>query len=323
MHVRRLFIHVGPAKTGTSAVQHVLRQHDNSRIIYPKIGLWADGSHHNLVFNFYGNFSRPEIIRADVGEMFDQIGGEARASDRDVLISSEGLIGRDVGALIRALLPHLGDGPWQPEILLACRDHFERAASLYNQRVKDALVRERSEPDDFLLRHLRELTYAPIMAMLTEHGFPVVALNYHPSADFVRRFLRHVGANDLSLVDERRNVSLSPKGLIATFAANQIAETADERLRYFTALRRLRPFFAPSLFIFGPQAAAEAEIRFHEDRQFLLAEFGVALPAPDIGDRQPKFSIDAKELQDIEAATRDLGPAGEAIVAVACRYLRP
>ncbi|MBV9584077.1 MAG: hypothetical protein JO213_04230 [Alphaproteobacteria bacterium] len=306
--VRKLLIHVGPAKTGTSAVQHVLRQHDNSLIVYPKVGLWADGAHHNLVFNFYGDFGRPEIIREDVGEMLERIGAEARASGRDVLISSEGLIGRDVGALIGSLLAHASPGEWRPEIVFACRDHFERAASLYNQRVKDNVFRERREPDKFLLGHLAELTYAPIAAELRTYGFP--------------SFLDYVGASDLDFVEERRNVSLSRKGLIATLAANHVAESFDERLRYFTALRRLRPFFAPSQFIFGPEAAARAEIQFRQDRQFLAAEFGVALPAPDIDNQPGRFAIDQRDLKDIEEATADLGPAGEAIVAVARRYLR-
>ena len=51
---RTLYLHVGPRKTGTSALQHILRNHDNSIVVYPKVGLWGDGSHHGLVFRFFG-----------------------------------------------------------------------------------------------------------------------------------------------------------------------------------------------------------------------------------------------------------------------------
>jgi hypothetical protein len=76
----KVFIHVGPPKTGTSAVQHVMRTHDNSQVLYPKVGLWADGSHHNLAFNFYQDFQRPEAVRSDIVAMFALIGVRVRSS---------------------------------------------------------------------------------------------------------------------------------------------------------------------------------------------------------------------------------------------------
>jgi len=80
---RTLFFHVGPAKTGTSAVQYVLQRHDNSAVIYPKVGLWADGSHHNLVLNYFGEYGRPEVVREDPAELLARIGKEARRSTRE------------------------------------------------------------------------------------------------------------------------------------------------------------------------------------------------------------------------------------------------
>jgi hypothetical protein len=45
-------------KTGTSAIQYVLQEHDNSVVIYPKGGLWAGGSQRNLIFNFHRDVPR-------------------------------------------------------------------------------------------------------------------------------------------------------------------------------------------------------------------------------------------------------------------------
>src|SRR5215469_18919344 len=101
---RTLFLHVGPAKTGTSAVQHFLQRHDNSVVIYPKVGLWADGSHHNLVLNYFGEYARPELVREDPAKLIVRIGDEARGSTRDIVISSEVLAGRkDIAQFVAAL----------------------------------------------------------------------------------------------------------------------------------------------------------------------------------------------------------------------------
>ncbi len=319
--VRRLFIHAGPPKTGSSAVQHIFRTHDIPSVMYPKVGLWADGSHHNLMLNFYRDFNRPEVTQTDIHEMFEAIGADARRTSHNMLISSEGLVARDVGALIRALLPYLGGARWEPEILIVCREHFEICASSYNQRVKDAVVLERRGPDDFLAED--RFAYAPIVRKLRASGFPVTALNYHPAEDFVQRFLSHIGVSDARPIDnERRNISLSVKGLIATLAANNVAQTAADRHRCDSAIRRLRPFFAPSGFIFGREAAEAAELRFRDDRRFLSDEFGIELPSGDLAARQNGFFIDRRELEEIAAVTRDLGPEGSAIVAFASRYLR-
>jgi hypothetical protein len=321
--VRKLFVHVGPSKTGTSAVQHVLRTHDNSSVIYPKVGLWADGAHHNLVFNFYQDFTHPQVVRSDIHRLFAEIAAEASRYGGDLLISSELLAHHDVGALIRALLPWLGGGPWDPEILVVCREHFGTASSTYNQRVKDAVVLERREPDAFLQGYAAQLVYAPLITELRRSGVPITALNYHPIEDFVERFLRHVGfAGREPILNELRNVSLSIKGLVATLAANNVAQTLADRDRHFAALRRqIRPFFAPSRFIFGRAAAEAADLGFRDDRLFLFEEFGIRLPAVDLAAQQDMFCINDRELNEIAIATADLGPEGEAIVAFARRYL--
>src|SRR5450432_1492183 len=100
---RTLFLHVGPAKTGTSAIQAVLRSRRDCGVFYPKTDLWSDCAHHNLILNFMGNHNRPELVRRDAGEMLDEIGEEVRKSDQDILISSEILAGaKDIGRFIEA-----------------------------------------------------------------------------------------------------------------------------------------------------------------------------------------------------------------------------
>jgi hypothetical protein len=321
---RKLFIHAGPAKTGTSAIQHILREHDNSVVIYPKVGLWADGSHHNLVLNFYEEYRRPEMMRCDTELLLAQIAEETAKSDLAVVISSEILAGRnDVERFIRALMPLVNCAPEDVEILLLCREHFERAASLYNQRVKDAVTSETRGPDKFLTAQVRNLRYAPMLRRLDKSGFRVTALNYHPAGDCVPRFLRHIGFSDAQLPAARaRNVSLSTKGLVATLAANRAARTSGERQRFSEALKAMRGMFAPSRFIFGRDAAVAADAIFDEDRRFLRDRLNLTLPAPDIATQECTFFLTGGELDDVASAVQGIGDAGDTIVEIARRHVR-
>jgi hypothetical protein len=321
---RKLFMHLGPPKTGTSAVQHALRSYESTSLLYPQVGLWRDGSHHGLIYNFFGDFGRPEVERADISSMLAAICTQAAADpSKNLLISSEILLNYDVGVFADALLSGLGHADWQPEILFVCRDHFEVASSLYNQRVKDSVFLERRTPDQFLEDHLFSLQYAPLIRRMRNIGIPLTILNYHPAEDFLFRFLSYVGFGPMQgVVNQKRNVSLSVKGLIGTLAANVVAETIADRDRYFEAIRRMRPFFEPSRFIFGVGIVEAAFQHFSEDRLFLVEECNLALPPPFSEIPESKFSIEEEELGEIAAVTSGLGEAGRAIIAVCSRYVR-
>jgi hypothetical protein len=116
-------VHLGPRKTGTSAIQSALRAHDNSIVIYPKVGLWGDGSHHGLVFSFFGEQRKPrqkDLEKYDLKLLLDRLADEARDNARDILISSETLAGsgRNFEAFILALLHYLNMMAVDVEILV-------------------------------------------------------------------------------------------------------------------------------------------------------------------------------------------------------------
>jgi hypothetical protein len=320
---RKLFVHVGPAKTGTSAIQYVLSRQDNTQLVYPKIGLWADGSHHNLVFNFFGDYRRPEVVRENATELLARIRDDAAKAPGNVVISSENFAGRDAGSFINALRSALGGLVDQAEIIFVCREHISLAASLYNQSVKDFFSCERRSPNEFLRERALFMRYRPEIERLQQTGFPVRVINYHPSDDLVLRFLRYVGFTALEGVkNEARNVSLSVKGLIGTLAVNNTAGSAEERADGFAALRKMRKFFAPSRFIFAPQTMQVVEPLLAEDRQYLHERFGIELPVPASGEMEDMFHLSASELQEIEAACVPLGGQARKIIDFAARYLR-
>jgi hypothetical protein len=317
----RLFVHVGPPKTGTSAIQHVLRTHDDSSVVYPKVGLWRDGAHHNLVFNFFEDFARPEVERADAAGLFAAIGAHARATRRNVVISSEALIGRDVGAFTRALVPYLGMAPADAAIIVVCREHFGRAASLYNQRVKDPFYNETRSPGTYLRQSASGLCYMPMLEQLTCSGVAVEVINYHPAQDLVPRFLRHVGFNaQIVPAGEARNTSMSVKGLVATLAINTLARDGDHRAALFDVVRRMRQFYASSRFIFDHDAAAKVAPVFDQDRDALRRAHGIALPTIELGEQTDMFCLTRAERDDIAAVCGRLGEDGDRIAAFADNY---
>lgn len=60
--IRTLYLHCGPPKTGTSAIQAHLR--DNAchpDLLYPQAGQWGDGVHHCLTFVAQGMWARCDM----------------------------------------------------------------------------------------------------------------------------------------------------------------------------------------------------------------------------------------------------------------------
>lgn len=320
---RTLFLHIGPAKTGTSAVQHFLHRHDNSIVIYPKVGLWADGSHHNLVLNYFGEYTRPEVIREDAATLLARIGDEARQSDRDIVISSEILAGRrDVIGFTAALEREIGE-PLRVEIVCVVREHFERAASAYNQRVKDAITGEKRDPDAFLATHTRGLGYSNMLKRLRSTGFDVCALSYHPADDCVQRVLSKFGfRQEHASQFPVRNASWSRPALVATLAANRVAPSPEERNKFTAALRRMPGFHAPAGPIFGADAAFEADRIFAKDRNFLMRRFGIEVELPDFSRDRAPFSVDEGEFANIRDVGAKFGSFGEKIIEAVRPYVR-
>lgn len=319
--MRTLYLHVGPPKTGTSAIQHALRAHDDSVVIYPKVGLWADGAHHNLVFNFFEIYLWPQMVKRSRAELLDELSQSFGASERDVVISSEVLFGRaGLGHFVDALAS-LSSSPIAIEAIAVCREHFALAASQYNQQVKDPVTMERDTPDDYLRRAAAKIGYIPQLRALRQMGAAVTVMPYEPAGTLVARFLTHVGfpADRISAA-ATLNVSMSRKALVATLAANNVARDIAERNRFSEALRKMPQFAAPPGFIFGAEAARRADEHFCIERQVLALEFGVVLQPPCFHDWG--LHLDYAELGEIRAVTAALGADGEAIVQFASRFLR-
>lgn len=323
---RTLYVHLGPRKTGTSAIQAVLRSHDNSTIIYPKVGLWGDGSHHGLVFAFFGESRKPRqkiVAPGDIDRLLRKLVREANSSDRNILISSETLgEGRDFEAFIVQLLSSLSMTPGQVEILVGCREHFSRAASLYNHRLRGS--NEQREPDEFLRKAARRLCYQRLLTQIRKTGFKLTVLNYHPSQEWVPRFLRHIGFAEHEMPNvEWKNVGFSAKALVAMLGVSQITRAPQLKKKYLKVLQERMPDArAQSSFIFGREAAIAADRWFGEDREFLRESFGIELRRPDIDSQPGRLALNDEDLVDIIGAADALGKEGARLVEYARRFVQ-
>jgi hypothetical protein len=302
---RKLFMHAGPAKTGTSALQAVLRDHDGSVVLYPKAGQWEAGAHHDLVYNYVGDFSWTKTRQIGFDAILNGMAEEARLSDKPIVISSELLPQYDdAGEMIRIIADRLGVS--DVEIVLLAREHFALLASHYRWRLMLTYphCHDRT-PDEYVLRYRTSLCLEKFIRRYRDEGFRVSVLNYDPVKDAVPNFLRHVGFSPQE-IPEIPIVNRSPgiKAAIARLALNRAGIVGEPRTRSIVAQRALAEESSRGGFIFGPEAARAAEKCFLADREFLHREFGVVIRPPDLDSAQNIFRITEAEYSELAKLAR-------------------
>ncbi|MFQ6538974.1 MULTISPECIES: hypothetical protein [Aphanothece] len=250
MKPRRLILHAGPHKTGTSSIQAVLRDHVFSAFHYPKTGQWPDGSHHNLVFSLVPELRRGDAEVLDAADLLEQLQRElADVQQQAFLISSEFLSTGCAARLVEWLVGHGLADPDGIRALLVERDLLSRAASLYNQAVKDPYVGETRSPDAWLSEEATSLRFEPIQAELRSAVTAVDVLSYEPAENLVQRVLMAAGAHQEELPDKMpwTNISMSEPVLKALLEVNRTVADPEERIQRRNQLfHLLRPAFTPS-----------------------------------------------------------------------------
>jgi hypothetical protein len=256
--------------------------------------------------------------------MLDAIAREAGASSCNVVISSEALADQSrIGDFARDLQSRLGS-EFCVRFLFVAREHCARAASLYNQEVKDFLFHERRDPGAYLTDRATQFVYAPILRRLKSTGFAVDVLSFHPSEGFVVRFLTHVGfPADRLPQSDLRNISLSKKMLIAMLALNREIESAEAAGIYGDALRKMKGRFSAFPVIFEREAIAAVAHRFAADREYLSREFNIELPPAALAAEPHALRISEHEFADIAGALKGIGPKSKRILERIRPYVTP
>ena len=253
--LRRLILHAGPHKTGTSAIQAVLRQQSFAAFYYPRTGQWPDGAHHNLVFSLVPELRRPDAEALEPEVLLDQLQQELAEVQHDtLLISSEFLSTGCAAQVVNWLVRHGIADPQGLRALLVERELRSRAASLYNQAVKDPYVGETRSPQQWLKEEDANLRLEPMIEDLKAAAAGVEVLAYEPADSLVQRLLKAAGAIDGELPDQIpwTNTSMSEAVLMALLDVNRTVHDPQERIaRRNELFKTIQPAFmasSPELF---------------------------------------------------------------------------
>ena len=219
-------------KTGTSAFQaHMLREAPE-HVLYPEAGRWSDGAHHRITFALLGRDTLGDTQLDPPQQMLDRLSEELRATKADVLISSELLQPETAQALVQRL-----DGFDRVQAILAVRHPLERAASSYNQAVKDPQVAERNWPDAFLRTAPHRFTTKRLYRTWQEADLPITWVNYHPAASTTARLCAAINLPQPGDQVPRANRSMSGFGLVGLLATHRLNLSLANRNAVFATMR--------------------------------------------------------------------------------------
>ncbi|MFN9547369.1 MAG: hypothetical protein ACK6AD_09920 [Cyanobacteriota bacterium] len=250
MKPRRLILHAGPHKTGTSSIQAVLRNQIFEAFYYPKTGQWHDGAHHNLIFSLVPELSRADAQLLEEAELLHQLELELADDRHDtLLISSEFLSLGCADRVVNWLVRHEIADPEGIRALVVERELLSRAASFYNQAVKDPYVGETRSPNHWLKEEADNLRLEPILETLQSAGASVEVLPYEPAQSLVTRALMAAGAHEEELPDQIpwTNTSMSEPVLMALLEVNRTVTDPEQRLEHQARLwKEFQPVFCPS-----------------------------------------------------------------------------
>ncbi|WP_395344202.1 hypothetical protein PN836_005325 [Ningiella sp. W23] len=268
--MRTLFLHVGPTKTGTSAIQAYFKDRSFASLHYPKIGRWADGSHHKLMFASHGRKQHGATEIPDWPLIKEELIEEIAATEKNVLLSSE-VCQPNFVAQIQDIIETFH---FKLIVLLVYRSAQERAASVYNQSVKDPLVGMHLEPAEFLRQNSEQLKIRPLYERWYAVSQNIRLLPYFDERPLIDRFCDTVCVEyEPSAVNTIYNRSMGGHALLAMLLANQILTSDSERSAFFEAMRQLTDFhiWSGNSYPFDASEVQEISTQYHDDHMWAMS----------------------------------------------------
>lgn len=312
---RTLYLHVGPAKTGTSAIQAFLKASTFDSILYPKCGQWPDGAHHKLVFAARGVESYGVINIPDWNELKDQLRSEIVTTNKDVLISSE-MCQPDFISAIQDIVSELR---LNLKLIMVYRDALGRASSIYNQDVKDPVIGMSLDPDEFLKQKCDQLRIRPLYENWQNTVDDITVIPYSAETPLITRFCHHIGITvNLEQAHKIFNRSMGGHALITMLIANKILCTEEKRRSFFEAMRLYSDFriWSGESYPFSLAVTSELMTYLNDDRRWIQQELGADFKYATEGNvNRKRFSLtqpDCKKIiglldsQSIFAANKNL-----------------
>lgn len=316
--LRTLYLHVGPDKTGTSAIQRVLSSLDSSAIHYPVTGRWSDGAHHLLVFALGGIRLHGKTDIPTFAAVAEDLRSELSASHGDVVISSEAFDPHSLADFLDRFAPLIRRRFERTVVLFVLREPVTRAASAYNQAVKDPVRRERREPDAFLLTDGPRFVEHGAIEGFRAVGGEIRVIGYDPAANFLTRFLREIGRHDLEIASPPwANRSMGGAALLACLIRNRLVPDLDGRIGFFEALRKDKPLriWGPNAFPFSQEAVGR--FRSQTDPAWALLERRFLEDRKVERSHPQRFVLTSAEVEGVWTAVRAIAASEEARTMVA------
>jgi hypothetical protein len=307
---RRLILHLGLSKTGTTTIQTFLRRNPAALraagVFYPKVGV--DNPDHP--------WFRPALLRPDVGEEINHealaleiaqkgaAGSEAvfdtplwstafrqieESGAHTAVISYENFFSRASRYRFDVLEPQLRD--FDITGLIYLRRQEDWAVSLYGQMIRGRLRFEKSFAD-FIARSQMRLAYSDVLDVIREHmpldRLTVANFEDAASAGLIADFLDRTGlaAGLLASAGDQgaKNGSLPHWADLFLLRCNQIALRDDAFLDARRALgiggaRNSRPALRPGLDLATPEERERLRETAAGDAERLMRRYGVATSA--------------------------------------------
>jgi hypothetical protein len=135
MPLRRVILHIGRHKSGTSSLQHCLGRNrpalNRQHVLFPRSGTTNGVAHHALAQAINPRITEPHVL----GEMTEAIKAEVKPHHRTLLVSSEAF--QNVRKLSR-MQQFLADiGPVEVVVIAYLREHLDYAMSSFRQMVQN------------------------------------------------------------------------------------------------------------------------------------------------------------------------------------------
>jgi len=286
----KCFLHIGSAKTGTTALQDIL--HSNRDLlaqrgrIYPQSCLWrGDRSHNTLGIFFWDGFLekfKVESFSEVLGKLLAEISGAP-----EVIISSE-LIEKAVthgNEMLTTFLVAIAQAGYEIHVVYVVRRQDFYLDSQFKQAVGDHLTAYAGTAEDFIEHEARGLNYASTAAAWQSRPevSTVTVIPYvEGRADLtVLRVLTRIGCADLldrNVATPTANLSLDGDFLRLKHYLNRFPLPPHIDQRFRTAFKASQGM-NPRLTLFSPGDRSTLLQRFSEDHLRLTSHFGLDLKA--------------------------------------------